>query len=343
MAKRPTLSDIAREAQVGVATVDRVLSGRTRVRPETAERVYRAAQKIGYHAAGLIARRLNADAPAVRLGFVLNKEKQSFYRALSEEIETAVRALDTVHGSAMIRFAPSQSPDDIKALMLQMRGQVDAVAAASVDHHTITGAVQELKEAGIPTFALLNDFAAGVRHSYVGLNNLKAGRIAGWMTATAARPGSKIAVFVGGHRWHGHALRETGFRSYFREHAPQFEILDTLVNLETRQLTYEATLSLLARHPDLGGLYVSGGGMEGAIAALREVRAPGDVALIVNELTPESRAALSDRYAAMVMSTPLADVCGDLVELMVGAVRAGVSQIAAQHFLEPQIFTPESL
>ncbi len=43
-------------------------------------------------------------------------------------------------------------------------------------------------------------------------------------------------------------MREAGFRSYFREFAPQFHILDTLVNLETRQLTYEATLDLLARH-----------------------------------------------------------------------------------------------
>ena len=82
----------------------------------------------------------------------------------------------------------------------------------------------------------------------------------------------KLAVFVGGYRWHGHELRETGFRSYLREYAPDFSVLDTMVNLETRQLTYEATLNLLDRNPDLRGLYCAGGGMEGAIAALRETR-----------------------------------------------------------------------
>ncbi len=72
-----------------------------------------------------------------------------------------------------------------------------------------------------------------MRQHYLGLNNLKIGRIAAHMiAATTHRPG-KIAVFVGGHRWHGHELRETGFRSYFREFAPQFRVLDTLVNLET--------------------------------------------------------------------------------------------------------------
>ncbi len=56
--------------------------------------------------------------------------------------------------------------------------------------------------------------------------------------------------------------------------------------------------------PTCGGIYCAGGGMEGAIAALREVRQPGEVALIVNELTPESRAALVSRHVAMAISTP---------------------------------------
>lgn len=44
--------------------------------------------------------------------------------------------------------------------------------------------------------------------------------------------------------------------------------------------------------------------MEGAIAALREARQPGEVALVVNELTPESRSALIDRHVTMVIATP---------------------------------------
>jgi LacI family transcriptional regulator len=182
-----------------------------------------------------------------------------------------------------------------------------------------------------------------VRQNYVGLNNLKTGRVAAHMIATAVHRPGKTAVFVGGYRWHGHELRETGFRSYFREYAPQFTVLDTLVNLETRQLTYEATLDLLSRHPDLRGIYCAGGGMEGAIAALREARAPGDVALVVNEITPESRAALADRYVAMVIATPLERLCRDLVRLMVTAVQNGTTPVPGQHFLRPDLYLPESV
>lgn len=343
MARRPTIADVAREAGVSVATVDRVLNGRERVRESTARRVYEAAHRIGYHAAALIASRIQQQLPLRRLGFVLLKEKQAFYQAFATEIERAVRAAPNIRGEAIIEFAASQTPADFARLMRGMKGRAQAVAATAVTHHEVTEAVRELKDAGIPSFSLLNDFAQGVRQNYVGLNNLKVGRIAASMIATAVHRPGKIAVFVGGYRWHGHELRETGFRSYFRENAPQFTVLDTLVNLETRQLTYEATLDLLARHPDLRGIYCAGGGMEGAIAALREARQPGDVALVVNEITPESRAALADRRVVLAIATPLTKLCTELVGLMTGAIEHGVSDFSGQHFLQPELYLPESV
>jgi LacI family transcriptional regulator len=224
-----------------------------------------------------------------------------------------------------------------------MAGRVDAIAATAVTHPEVTEAVMRLNARAIPCFSLLNDFGQGVRQNYLGLNNLKVGRIAAHMIATAAHSAGKIAVFVGGYRWHGHELRETGVRSYFREHAPRFQVLDTLVNLETRQLTYEATLDLLNRHPDLRGIYCAGGGMEGAIAALNEARQPGEVALVVNELTPESRAALISRHVTMVIATPLQRLCDDLVRLATEAVVAGMLPVQGQHFLPPDLYLPESV
>ena len=343
MARRSTITDVARDAGVSVATVDRVLNAREAVRPETARRVYEAARNVGYHAAPLIGQRLQSDVPEMRLGFVLHKEKQAFYQAFAAEIEIAMRNATQIRGRAIVEFSASQSPADFASLMLGMRGRVDAVAASAVTHHAVTDAVLALKSEGIPTFALLNDFAQGVRQNYVGLNNLKVGRIAASIIAMAAHKPGKLGVFVGGYRWHGHELRETGFRSYFREFAPQFTVLDTLVNLETRQLTYEATLDLLDRHPDLRGIYCAGGGMEGAIAALREARRPGEVCLVVNEITPETRAGLTDRYITMVIATPLAPMCRDLVGLMSDAVRNGISDVVGQHFLQPSLILPESV
>ena len=120
-------------------------------------------------------------------------------------------------------------------------------------------------------------------------------------------------------------------------------MLDTLVNLETRQVTYEATIDLLHRHTDLVGIFVAGGGMEGAIQALRELRAPGEVALVVNELTDVSAAALHDRYATLVDSTPLPELCETLVSGMIRSIEEGLTDTPAQLFLQPKLFVPESV
>ena len=342
MARRPTTQDVAREAGVSVTTVDRALNGRAKVRDETMRKIALAAHKVGYHARGLIERNLDAAVPEMTFGFLFIKKGQEFYQNFAREVERAVAARTDIRGHAVIRFASSQSPNDF-AKALEGLAHYDAIAATAVNHQLLTQVVADLKSKGVPVFSLLNDFAQGVRRNYIGLNNMKIGRVAAWMiTKTVQQPG-KLAIFVGGNRWHGHDLREVGFRSYVRDNAPAFSVLDTLVNLETRQLTYEATLDLLRRHPDLKGIYVAGGGMEGAIAALREVHPTPRVALIVNEVTKESNAALMDGYALMVICTPLAALCTDLISHMVRSVKEGDDGIAGQHFLDPHLVLPEML
>jgi len=177
----------------------------------------------------------------------------------------------------------------------------------------------------------------------VGLNNRKVGRTAAWMIAKAAERQGKVAVFVGSHRFHGHELREIGFRSYFRENTPEFEVLEAQVNLDTPQITHEATLSLLRRHPDLVGFYVAGGGMEGAIEALRDEGVARHLAVVVNEITPESRAALADQVVTMAIATPLGPMCRELVALMIHAVKNGAAEAPGQTFLPFEIYLPENI
>ena len=83
--------------------------------------------------------------------------------------------------------------------------------------------------------------------------------------------------------------------------------------------------------------------MEGAIAALGECRAPGEVALVVNELTPASRAALISRHVAMVIGTPLPRLCDDLVKLATQTVQDGFGTVQGQHFLPPDLYLSESV
>ena len=343
MTKRPTIADLAKSSGVSVATIDRVLNDRLPVREETARRVYEAANAIGYHAAGLIKQRMQQDLPQYRLGFILQRPNQAFYQAFARELELAVNAASNFRGVAQVEFLESQVPSEVATRLSDVGARCNAIAMVAVDHPTVTAAVAELKEKGVPVFSLLSDFASGVRESYVGLNNRKAGRTAAWIIAkTSKRPG-KVVVFVGSHRFHGQEMREIGFRSYFREYAPEFELVETMVNLEARRIAHEATLDLLQRFPDLAGFYVAGGGMEGAIAALRDENMAGRTTVVCNELTPESRAALADNIVTAVIATPIARLSRELVAEMAHAIESRGAGTPGQIFLPFDLYISENI
>lgn len=339
---RPTIADLAQAAGLSTATVDRVLNGRHNVREETVRRVYRAAEEIGYHAANVIRHRMLADHPELRLGLVLQKPRHHFYQEVLAVFERQARATMQSRVQIVPRFVATTQPDELVEVLMSLKGRVNAIAASGQDHHQVTQAVQDLRAGGIPVFSLLSDFAQGVRESYFGTNNLKVGRIAGWFISKLARQPGKVAIFIGGSRFHGHELRETGFRSFFRDQGPNFQLLDTQINLETRQLTYEATKNLLARHDDLVGLYCAGGGMEGAIEAVREAQAGNRIVLIVNELTPDSQAGLRDGAVSIVLGTPIRDLADQVIATVAATASHGLSPLPGQRFFPSEVWTPES-
>jgi LacI family transcriptional regulator len=346
MAKRSNLIDLAEAAGVSLATVDRALNGREPVSDATRARILAVAQRIGHPAALRLAHDLAPKtAPReVRLGVVLHKQGQDFYKAFASELQRALGEVQSVRAKLVLEFSPSQSPSDMAATVRSMAGRCDVVAGTGVNHPEVTAAVEDLRTQGVRVFSLLSDFAQGVRVGYLGLNNLKVGRTAGWITSVGAKGPGKLLVFVGGHRFHGHELRETGYRTYLREVAPHLEILDTIVNLETRQLTYEATLDALKQHEDLRGIFVSGGGVEGAVAALRESRKPGELVFVAPVLTPCTRQGLAEGLVTLVTETPLDKLCRELFARMVDvATRSGEVTDLGQIFFHPDIYVAESV
>ena len=149
-------------------------------------------------------------------------------------------------------------------------------------------------------------------------------------------------MVVGSHRYLGHELCEIGFRAYFREHAAQFEVLETQVNLEEPRIAYEATLEMLSRHRGMTGLYIAGGGIEGVIRALRDERAGGRVALVCNELAPGTRAGLIDGIVTLSIATPLPLLAARAVDTMVQALHQQRPE-PAQVFLPFELYVSENL
>jgi LacI family transcriptional regulator len=313
---RPTLEDVARASGHSLSTVDRVLNGRRPVRADTAQRIQEAAESIGYHAAGVLRERLRQVRPRRTFGFLLQRPDAAFYVGLAAALQQATESAPAMHGKAIVEYLRGQSPEGVAERIEHLGTKVDALAVVVADHPLVGEAIERLSSRGVPVFALISDLSTPARAGYAGLDNRRLGRTAAWFVAELSpRPG-KVAVIVGSPRFQCQELGEISFRSYLREHAPTFELLETIATLESEDYGEERMLELLRRYPDLCGFYVGGGGIEGVLRALR-ARKPGlRIVGVCNDLTPVTRAGMQAGHLHAVLSHPLPELAAGLVAQM---------------------------
>ena len=342
MSGRPTIADLAHAAGVSVATVDRVLNARHRVREPTAERVIRAAEAIGYHAAALLKNRLRTELPERTFAFLLQRP-DAFYTQFGADLAAATRALSRVRGKPVVDFAPDLSPAVLAERLLRLGESAHAVAIVSVDHPRVSDAIAALRARGVPTFAILTELGAEAAAPYIGRDNRKEGRTAAWLIAKAAKGPGKVGIIVGSHRFLCQEIAEISFRAYFRENAPEFAPLEPLVNLEDPRIAYAATQDMIATHRNLVGLYICGGGTEGVIAGARDDPDARGLAIVCNELTPKSRAGLIDGVLTAVISTPTALLAERALAAMAGAIAEPQATIHSPVFVPFELYLPTNI
>ncbi|WP_168878966.1 LacI family DNA-binding transcriptional regulator [Rhizobium sp. P28RR-XV] len=342
---RPTIADLAKAANVGISTVDRVLNGRDPVRPQTAERVLLAAERIGFHGVTAIKRRLENDKPVIKFGFLLKQSHRKLYQMWGEVLTKAVEAYPDAHGRAVVRFDDELAPERTADALLALSREVDAISIITSDHPQVNHAVDGLEAEGIPLFTMISDLTAPGRAGYVGNDCVKKGRTAAWFIDNVNSAPGKVGVFVGSHRYLSQELCEMGFRSYFRESASEFQMMETLGTLEEPQIAYELTQRLLRTEPNWVGLYVAGGGVTGVMRALREDGGPAAKRLVVvaHELTNETRAGLAEGLIKVVLSHPAKLLADTLVRAMAEAMDTHRTSTVSQHILPFEIHTAANI
>jgi LacI family transcriptional regulator len=342
MGKRATISDLARRAGVSVATVDRVLNRRLPVREDTALRVVEAAEAIGYHATGLLKQRLT-EVKQCTLGFLLQKREDDFYKALGVELQNATKSTTDIRGKAIVEFMDALVPSFIATKIREMGARVDVLAVVAVDHPLVNEAVEEIVARGKPVFTLLSDLTTAARAGYIGVDARKTGRTAAWTISRLAKKPGKIGILLGSHRYLSQETAEISFRSYMRENAPQFQLLEPLVNLDDHRIAFEAVVDMISSNEDLVGIYMSGGGVEGMVRALREEKAGNRIIAVCNELMSITRNALIDGTIDMVLATPITVLASRTVAAMVRVFESDQPDSTDIVQLQAEIYVSENI
>jgi LacI family transcriptional regulator len=285
---RATLLDVAREAGVSLATVDRVLNARPGVRAPTQARVKAAIDKLGYRP-DPIASRL-AHAETFRFCFVLPRPETAFMAALTRAVEDMAgwlagqRAfIDIVHVDVF----------DAEALATVLEGIGDGyrgVAVVALDHPRVRAALDELAERGIAVATLVSDVPTSRRGWFVGIDNTAAGRTAATLMGRfAGEREGPIGVIAGSLGLRDHAERLFGFSQVIGGEYPRLRLLPVREGRDRHDNTLAIAGELLAEHADLVGIYNIGAGNRAIAEALEAVGRTRTLMLIGHDLTVHTR------------------------------------------------------
>jgi LacI family transcriptional regulator len=339
---RPTVHDIAREAGVSLATVDRVLNSRPRVRESSIKLVQDAVEKLGYvrdvSAANLAKRK------EYRFAFVITNTESEFVGTLREALEEAKKTPSPDRMSIEIILAPLDDPNATARILARLDADhYDGVAVMCPETPQVRDAIMRLKQAGLAVVALVSDLPSSARDHFVGVDNVAAGRTAGALMGRflGARHG-KVLVVSGSLSSRDSLERRHGFESIFAERFPSVEILPTIESRDDHHRLIPIIKQVFATRRDVIGIYALGSGNTAILDALRATGRIGSCTLIMHELTPATRSGLdSEEVDAVIMQN-----VGHLVRSSIRVLRAYVDKlgiVGSQEKIRIEIAMKENL
>src|SRR5688572_13619486 len=144
MASPTTIADIARQAGVGTATVDRVLNKRPGVNAETVQRVMQVVAALG--SPPLRGRPRKGDN--FRFAFVLPGEATPFVELVDRQIAQAAGEFRHQHITEVTHRVDSADAAQFAAGLAQL-GDCDALAVMAPDLPPVKLAINELVRTGV--------------------------------------------------------------------------------------------------------------------------------------------------------------------------------------------------
>jgi LacI family transcriptional regulator len=279
-----TFADIASEAMVGTATVERVLNVRGNVRPETAERVLLAARKLGYD------RRVPERYHGfIRIEVIMVRPDAPFFNRLNQAFVRISATLDP----SILLHRTFLNESDWRGMTRHIANpgfRRSGLIIVAPDHPEVREGLRKAKAAGVTVVHIVSRIGEE-DDLFVGIDNYAAGRTAAYYITNMqkSRSGSFVALCHSGV-YQVHKERIRGFSDYLSEHPnPAHVFVHVMFGGDDRLRSAEVFEDALRAHPDILGIYNAGGANSGIAAVLERHDRAKSIMWIGHELTDNSR------------------------------------------------------
>ncbi|HEU4645817.1 MAG TPA: LacI family DNA-binding transcriptional regulator [Burkholderiales bacterium] len=301
-----TIADIARQAGVGTATVDRVLNERPGVNADTVQKVMQAVAALGQPSVLRGRPRLRDN---FRFAYVLSGGPSPFIDLVERLIALTAGDYRHQHITAVTHRFESGDPTQFAADLAQV-GDCDGIALLAPDLPTVKLAINEQVRAGVHVVTLFSDVAGSMREVYVGADNRAAGRTAGLLLGRmAALPARDTLLLVSSAtRMSAEIERRIGFAQVIEERFPALRVVrspDFAPNLSLDDEGAHQALAQFCRNEldsaRLAGVYfVGSSGSAGVVGVIGDLGLQDKLGVVAHDRT--------DTHQAMLVSGALAYV-----------------------------------
>lgn len=255
------IKEIARRANVSIATVDRVINGRTGIAEKTKERILKIIQELNYQP-NLHARRLSL-AKQIRIATLipLRSKETSFWEGPLKGIETASAEISQ-YGAKVEQFFYDQ--DSISSFLQQsqllLKAKPDGVLLAPSFIEQSVAFAQKCQKAGIPYVLIDSDLPVEGSLAYIGPNLNASGNLAAHLISYLIGKDDQILIVnISRELDNEHHLlkKEEGFRNYFRTHRWDNQILKINANKTDAKSIEKSLATMFRQHNNIRVVFVT--------------------------------------------------------------------------------------
>ncbi|WP_045998051.1 LacI family DNA-binding transcriptional regulator [Loktanella sp. S4079] len=286
MGRKVTAADVAREAGVSAATVDRVLNNRGGVSTDKERRVIGAAKRLK------LDRALDLRAArTLRVAAILQSPQNPFHATVGQAFAEQNRGVNPFNIQTRVYVGDPAKPEQLQRIIQCAMATHDAIITCLPDDGPIAADLDRYADTGRPVIALAADIRAE-KAIYVGPDDYAGGRIAGDLLGRFLGPSGGEIMLIGG-LWSmiGQAQRRRGFEDVLVARHLRCNVVHVAESRESGDRAGELAARALRDHPNIAGIYnASAGGVKVAQAIERAGRS--DLVYITHEFSDQRRTLL---------------------------------------------------
>ena len=287
------MSEVATLAGVSLATAERALNGRARVKPATRDRVLAAANELRYMPSSA-ASALSRQDREVRIGICVPRELAAYFDQIRRGLATEAER-PRLHGVKLVYATPSHMEEDVSPYIDDLVAkEVQALLVCPGKDTSTSAKIKAAEASGIRVVCCSNDLATSGRTSAVVVDPELAGRMAAELFLKFSPVKRRVLVVTGSLDVANHARKASAFQTAINASGAFTGEVLLLQGHDDPVLTYQLLEETLDREPGISCIFVSTANCLPACRLIAARQLQRSITLVTSDVFSTMRTFLED-------------------------------------------------